>query len=101
MKKVELAFPLDELAAFFPARKRRNEEIGRRELNVEVQALLEVGKHGSQVHFRDELDVEVSRHLPPTVKYRGSATNEIDPGGFGSRSAEFSHELPHSGRVYF
>src|SRR6266516_4474919 len=100
MMKGELALFADQGASILPAGGQWNEVGWCRDLDVEVQLLLESGYLPKKlVAVRDQLDVHVDRCRPPAFEDGRCTSGEVDaPLGPGDLS-ELSHEPLDASRV--
>jgi hypothetical protein len=96
----DFALPADQGASILPSLGEGNEVGGRRELDVEVQLLLEPGYLAQDlVAVGHELDVHVDGGRSPAVENRGRSAREIDAALHLGGSPQLAHELLYASRV--
>ena len=96
----DAALAEDDRAALAPARKLREEIRRRGQLDVDLQARLELGQRAQQrIAFRLESQIDVRGALPPTLEHGGGAAGHVDVGLGPRRSAELPRQLAQPLRV--
>jgi len=87
------ALARDEGTAFFPPRLDGDEVIGRRKIDVQLQALFQPRNRAQDgILIRHDADVHVDGARAPAFQDGSGATSEIDARVGPARVAERSHE---------
>jgi len=98
--KRELTFLSHKRTPVGPARADRDEVLGRRQFDIQVQRLFQPGNRSQEaVLVRDELEVDVERRTPPSHEHRGSPTRQEDTSRRDRVPGKRPHELAYAGRV--
>src|SRR4051794_31360165 len=96
MVKIDDAFARDELTAVFPSGQRRYEMRRRRELDVDLQPLLQVGDCAQDsIVLGNDRDVDIYRTSTPMFQDHARAASEVDAAGFAGFDGDGAHELAH------
>src|SRR5690606_23320340 len=97
VKEIDPPVAGDEQAAALPAGERRDEVVGRGELHVDVEPILELADGRERSFWLGvELQIDVRGALPPAVKHRGSPAGEIDPARTAALPAESLEQAPNA-----
>src|SRR5947199_2328561 len=92
--EVNLAFPRDERTPVLPSRQLGKKIGGRRQLDVDVQAFLQIGNRAQHaIAVGHELQIDVDRAVAPAAKDRGRAAGEVDAARFRRGRGDGAHEL--------
>src|SRR5947208_11538459 len=96
MVKIDDAFARDERRTIFPSGQRRHEMRWRRQLDVDVQALLQVWDRAQDsIVLRNDRDVDVDRTFAPMLQDHAGAACEVDAARFARFDGNGAHELAH------
>src|SRR5439155_9685031 len=91
-----------EGAAVFPTLGDGDEIVGRGQLDVDVELILEIGNGPKQlVVLGQDLQVEVDGALPPAEEHRGPSAGQVDPRWLTGHGVQRLHEAPDPGGVSY
>src|SRR5436305_5058608 len=97
----EAALAGDEGAALLPTRERGDELVRRRQLDVDLELLLDPGESAENaVGFRVHLDIDVDRAGSPSQENRRGSAREVETQVALRLAPELPHEAADAFRVY-